>query len=110
MEREGLYVRHHVRTPGSAFVSRRRVLGVVGAFAATAAMPRLFADAAGGVNVGVFDPTAFGRARPRELETWHCTASRAGVELVKRDYFGRAVHRFERAQFLVADALPAPAT
>ena len=67
-------------------------------------------DPDGGVNVGVFDPAAFGRARPRELETWHCTASPAGVELLKRDYFGRAAHRFERGQFLVADALPAPAT
>jgi len=51
-------VRNDVRTPGSAFVSRRRVLGVAGAFATTAAMPRLFADATGGVNVGMRAYTA----------------------------------------------------
>ena len=46
-------MRNGVRTPGSAFVSRRRVLGGAGVLAASAAMPRLFADAAGGVNVGM---------------------------------------------------------
>ena len=51
-------MRNDVRTPGSAFVSRRRVLGVAGAFATTAAMPRLFADATGGVNVGMRAYTA----------------------------------------------------
>ena len=34
-------------------------------------------DAEGGVNVAVFSPTVFGAARPRELETWHCTATRS---------------------------------
>ena len=43
------------------------------------------------------------------LETWNCTATRESVELVKRDYFGRAVHTFARATFLVDGTLPAPA-
>lgn len=62
-----------------------------------------------GVNVGVLDAAAFGRRRPRELENWHCTATRDRVELVSRGYFGRAVHAFERAAFLVNGQLPAPA-
>ena len=49
---------HRVRTLGSGFVSRRRVLGGAGALAASAAMPRLSADAAGGVNVGMRAYTA----------------------------------------------------
>ena len=49
-------MRKSVRT--SAFASRRRVLGVAGALAAAAAVPRLFADAAGGVNVGMRAYTA----------------------------------------------------
>ena len=51
-------MRNRVRTPGSEFVSRRRVLGVAGALAASAATPRVFADAAGGVNVGMRAYTA----------------------------------------------------
>lgn len=47
-----------VRTPGLNFVSRRHVLGGAGALAAGAAMRRLFADAAGGVNVGMRAYTA----------------------------------------------------
>lgn len=66
-------------------------------------------DPRGGVNVGVFAPSAFGRAKPRDLQTWHCTATRNGVELAKRDYFGREVHAFPRAGFLVDGRLPDPA-
>lgn len=51
-------MRYSGHTRGSAFVSRRRVLGSAGALAASAAMPRLFADAAGGVNVGMRAYTA----------------------------------------------------
>lgn len=40
------------RARSSAFVSRRHVLGGTAALAATAAVPRAFADAPGGVNVG----------------------------------------------------------
>lgn len=66
-------------------------------------------DSEGGVNVGIFSPAAFGAARPRALETWHCTATRQRVELVKRDYFERAAFAFPREDFLVDGRLPAPA-
>jgi hypothetical protein len=67
------------------------------------------ARAADGVNVGIFFPTAFGRAKPRGFETWHCVASRASVELSKRDYFARRSITFARAAFLVDGLLPTPA-
>jgi hypothetical protein len=66
-------------------------------------------DPDGGVNVAAFTPAVFGKAKPRELETWHCTATHDVVELAKRDYFGRDVLAFERARFLVNGELPAPA-
>ena len=66
-------------------------------------------DADGGVNVAAFSPTVFGSARPRGLETWHCTATSRRVELAKRDYFGREAYAFARDAFLVGGALPAPA-
>jgi RES domain-containing protein len=66
-------------------------------------------DTDGGVNVAAFSPTVFGAARPRGLETWHCTATRKRVELAKRDYFGRETYAFPRETFLVSGALPAPA-
>ena len=62
---------------------------------------------AAGVNVAAFTPTVFGKARPRDFETWHCTASRATVELVRHLEHDTLV--FPRAQFLVDGALPAPA-
>ena len=66
-------------------------------------------DEQGGVNVGVIAPAAFGRRAPRSVETWHCTATRAAVELTRRDYFARASFQFARAEFLVDEVLPAPA-
>jgi hypothetical protein len=66
-------------------------------------------DAEGGVNVGVLSPVVFGAVRPRGLETWHCTATRDRVELVKRDYFRTSTFAFDRVAFLVDGALPAPA-
>jgi hypothetical protein len=66
-------------------------------------------DGQGGVNVGAFVPSVFGGARPRGLETWHCTATRARVELAKRDYFAREAFAFDRQTFLVDGLLPAPA-
>jgi hypothetical protein len=65
-------------------------------------------DPGGGSNVAAFTADAFGRSRPRELQTWECTAHRERVELAKRDYFGRDAHSFERATFLVDGKLPAP--
>lgn len=66
-------------------------------------------DNEGGVNIGVFVPAVFGAARPRGLETWHCTATRARVELSKRDYFARESFTFGRESFLIDGVLPAPA-
>jgi hypothetical protein len=67
-------------------------------------------DAAGGINVGVFAPSAFAARRPRRLQAWHSVATRDVVEFSKRDYFSREVHRFPREQFLVRGSLPSPAT
>ena len=66
-------------------------------------------DAEGGANVGAFVQAVFGVARPRGLETWHCTATRARVELAKRDYFARESFSFLRDSFLIDGVLPAPA-
>jgi hypothetical protein len=63
----------------------------------------------GGVNAGVFSWRAFGRRRPRDLRTWHCSASRDGVEMVERDFFRRSAFRYPRSVFLVDGSLPAPA-
>jgi hypothetical protein len=65
-------------------------------------------DSEGGTNVAVLSPAAFAQRRPRDLRTWHCTATRQRVEVVSRDYFARAVHVYEAKQFLVDGALPAP--
>lgn len=66
-------------------------------------------DVEGGIGVGVFTPSAFGRRQPRSLETWHCTATHAAVELARRDYFDRATFVFPREEFLVDGQLPEPA-
>ena len=66
-------------------------------------------DVEAGVNVGVLSPAAFGTAKPRSLETWHCTANRERVELFKRDYFETLAFTYLRAEFLVERRLPAPA-
>jgi hypothetical protein len=62
-----------------------------------------------GANIAALTPAVFGKAKPRDLETWHCTATRAAVELAKRDYFGRETHAFQRESFVVGGKLPAPA-
>jgi hypothetical protein len=66
-------------------------------------------DPRGGVNVAAFTPSVFGRAKPRDIDNWHCTASKTLVELVKRDYFGHALFMFARETFLVDGSLPVPA-
>lgn len=66
-------------------------------------------EPAAGVNVAAFTPAVFGAAKPRNLQTWHCTASRQSVEFAKRDYFGHDAHVFSRNEFLVRGKLPAPA-
>jgi hypothetical protein len=66
-------------------------------------------DARGGSNVGIFTPAVFGVARPRALETWHCTAERQRVEVVRRDFFDERSFTFLREEFLVGGRLPVPA-
>jgi hypothetical protein len=66
-------------------------------------------DAQGGVNVGAFTPAVFGAARPRGFETWHCTATRRRVEIVRRDFSETTAFVFPRDEFLVRGRLPVPA-
>lgn len=66
-------------------------------------------DPGAGANVAVFAPGAFGRAKPREFETWHLTSTPASVEFIKRDYFKRTLFQYDRDVFLVNGTLPAPA-
>ena len=66
-------------------------------------------DAEGGVNVGAFAPSVFGKAKPKLLETWHCAAARERVDLTQGDYFTRRRFMFPRAQFLIRGVLPSPA-
>jgi len=66
-------------------------------------------DPEAGVNVGVFSPAAFGSAQPRGFQTWHCTATRDRVEVVRRDFLEVAAHVFDRTTFVVNGKLPAPA-
>jgi hypothetical protein len=67
-------------------------------------------DRQGGINLAVFSPAAFGSARPRDLETWHCTSTRSRVELMRRDYFAPLAFTFPREAFLVDGRLPDPAS
>lgn len=52
---------------------------------------------------------AFPRSKPHGLETWHCIASRAVVDVRKRDYFERRAYTFPRESFVVDGLLPGPA-
>ena len=61
-------------------------------------------------SLKLFTPAAFGRARPRQLQTWQCTASATAAEFSKRDYFARDALAFPRELFLVDGRLPHPAT
>ena len=66
-------------------------------------------DVGGGINVGVFAPSAFGAAKPKSFETWYCFASRERVEVVPGGYIRQEQFLFPRQQFLVQGALPSPA-
>jgi hypothetical protein len=66
-------------------------------------------EAQGGTNIGLFTPRAFAGRRPHALQTWRSVATRASVELVKRDYFDSQAYRFARETFLVRGTLPHPA-
>jgi hypothetical protein len=66
-------------------------------------------DVTGGVNVGAFTPTVFGRTKPTSLESWHCAASRQRVDITAGNYFTRETFAFAREEFLVERRLPSPA-
>lgn len=104
------------------FAEHRRAIASPTSYASTQAMGSAMREAAvqafrypsardqhGGVNVGVFNPAAFGSAKPRSFETWHCAASAERVEVTQADYFKRETFSFPRSQFLVKGVLPAPA-
>lgn len=104
------------------FASHRRAIASPVSYTATQALGRAMRDAAvqlfrypsardpgDGTNVGILTPDVFGKAKPRDLQTWHCTATHDLVEFAKRDYFGRETRAFDRGVFLVDGRLPAPA-
>ncbi|MFP3942208.1 MAG: RES family NAD+ phosphorylase [Thermoanaerobaculia bacterium] len=73
-------------------------------------------DPEGGTCVALVTPRAFARREPEALETWYCVATRAAVELSRRDLAGwppaarlRRVYRFPREVFEVDGELPMPA-
>lgn len=66
-------------------------------------------DLEDGVNVAAFVPSVFGKAKPKLLETWYCSASREGVDVTQGDYFARRSFVFPRGQFLIKETLPSPA-
>ena len=108
---------------GSAFARSRAAIASPSRYAATQALGSDMRaagveaarypsarDKEGGLNVAVFSPRAFTGAKPRDLQTWHCIAHRARVEVAKRDHFGVEHYTFDRTEFLVKGALPWPAT
>ena len=105
MERGGLDVRKSVHTRAAAIVSRRRILGAAGALAASAAMPRVLADAAGGVNVGMRAYTAIfpGGAGIYFDDTYYRDQHLAAMQRM----YGDALTRVEMRKPVVADGEPA---
>ena len=63
-------------------------------------------DRPAGVNVGLFNPSAFATARPERMESWHSHATREGVEFTRRDPLQPKQLRYERERFLVDGELP----
>ena len=61
-----------------------------------------------GVNLALFTPRAFSARKPSAPESWRCVAPPLFLEVMKKDVFRRASHRFERGQFEVDGKLPAP--
>jgi hypothetical protein len=61
-----------------------------------------------GTNVSVLAP-AFARRTPTALSMWICSATRARVEISKKDVLPPQRSAFDRAQFEVGGSLPAPA-
>jgi hypothetical protein len=119
--RANLRTEHGIDLVAPPFAKHRQAIASPVSYADSQALGRAMRDAGveafrypsardprGGSNVGAFTPAVFGRAKPRDLETWQCTANKAAVELAKRDYFGRELLTFHREQFLVQGRVPIP--
>lgn len=66
-------------------------------------------DVEGGTCVALFSPKAFSQTRPTVPQAWQCVATKAGVELTKKDVFARSSFVFPRPSFEVGGKLPRPA-
>lgn len=67
-------------------------------------------DSQGGCNVAAFSHLVFHRAKPRNFETWHCTATQDLVEFLRPSFVGKRERlAFTRSQFEVDGVLPSPA-
>ena len=68
-------------------------------------------DAQGGTNVALFAPAAFARSAPRSPQTWICIAGQSRVRFTQKHALHAPTGSFsyDRSQFEVAGALPAPA-
>jgi len=66
-------------------------------------------DRAGGSNLALFTPRAFASKRPSTPQTWHCSAARERVQLIRKDVLEHSRYEFRREEFEVRGALPAPA-
>ncbi len=68
-------------------------------------------DSKDGVNVALFTPRAFARPRPHSRQTWICVADASTIRFTQKQPFeqGQTSFSFERKEFEVDGALPAPA-
>lgn len=64
-------------------------------------------DPAGGINVALFTPAAFGAGRPLFQEAWSCETDTGRVAF--RAHYGKALFDFPIELFLLQGALPRPA-
>lgn len=109
-----------VRLDGGAFVEHREAIASKTSYAETQQLGRAMRDAGveafrfpsardvrGGTCVGVLTPRAFASKTPSTPQSWHCVATREGVEVRKNDYFRGRGYRFERGELLVDGGLPA---
>lgn len=66
-------------------------------------------DPEGGVCVAAFAPGVFGRSAPQGFQRWQCSATREGVEMMRRDFTAKESLLFARRVFLAHGRLPMPA-
>lgn len=106
---------------GEAFAAERDAIAAKDTYATTQPLGRdmraagveafLFPsarDAAGGTNVALFTPAAFGAKRPSAPRTWHAVVTPDLVEITRREVARRETFRFPRRDFEVDGRLPLP--